>query len=134
MTSKYTQIGPIVEGKYMETMCNCVDNMTFAATQRTIKTKAVVTREVKRFVKFAIKRIRKEFKPKGFDGLGRIDLCDKAIELVRSSNKTKSVKDRIVEGLEFVKENGLDTITNTESFIKKEITMSDGWARMISAR
>jgi len=57
--------------------------MTFAATQRTIKTKAVVTREVKRFVKFAIKRIRKEFKPKGFDGLSRIDLCEKAIELVR---------------------------------------------------
>jgi len=44
------------------------------------------------------------------------------------------VKDRIIEGLEYVKENGLDMITNTESFIKKEITMSDGWARMISAR
>jgi len=83
MTSKYTQIGPIVEGKHMETMCNCVDNMTFAATQRTIKTKAVVTREVRRFVKFAIRRIKKEFKPRGFDGLGRIDLCNKAIELIK---------------------------------------------------
>lgn len=64
-------------------MCNCVDNMTFAATQRTIKTKAVVTREVKRFVKFAIKRIKKEFKNVGYDYMNRIDLCEKAIELIK---------------------------------------------------
>jgi len=43
----------------------------------------VVTREVKRFVKFAIKRIKKEFKNVGYDYMNRIDLCEKAIELIK---------------------------------------------------
>lgn len=135
-SAAFMQVGPIVKNVHKEAWCNCNTSLATAAIQRSVKSKGLRQLPLTGFLSFAKMWIRKKYKPNPQNRyLYRVEIIDKAIELLMESNKDAATKQRIRRQLEEIKECGVDKVTSTQAFTKKEITINTmKMPRMISAR